>query len=43
LGESQIVALVDVHGGHDEQILALVGACINRIGTVYSIHVVIFI
>jgi hypothetical protein len=24
---------VDVHGGHDEQILALVGACINRIGT----------
>jgi hypothetical protein len=33
LGKSQIVALVNVHGGHDEQILALVGVCINRIGT----------
>ncbi len=31
MGKSQIVALVNVHGGHDEQILALVGVCINRI------------
>ena len=33
LGKSQIVALVNVHGSHDEQILALVGVCVNRIGT----------
>jgi hypothetical protein len=25
---------VDVHGGHDEQILDLVGVCVNRIGKV---------
>lgn len=33
LGENQIVVLVDVHGGHDERILDLVGVCVNRIGT----------
>ena len=33
LWKSQIVTLVDVHGGHDERILALVGVCVNRIGT----------
>jgi PEP-CTERM motif len=32
-GESQIVALVDVQGRHDGQTLALVGVCVNRIGT----------
>jgi len=32
LGESQIVALVDVHSRHDGQTLALVGVCVNRIG-----------
>jgi hypothetical protein len=32
-GESQIVALVDVHRRHDDQTLALVGVCVNRIGT----------
>jgi hypothetical protein len=32
--KSQIVALVDVHGGNDERILDLVGVCVNRIGTV---------
>jgi hypothetical protein len=26
---------VDVHGGHDEQILDLVGVCVNRIGKVH--------
>jgi hypothetical protein len=31
-GESQIVALVDVHSHHDGQTLALVGICVNRIG-----------
>ncbi len=36
LGKSQIVALVDVHGSHCEQTLTLVGACVNRIGTVHS-------
>jgi hypothetical protein len=36
LGENQIVALVDVHGDHDEQILDLVGVCVNRIGTSHS-------
>ena len=30
-GESQIVALVDVHSRHDGQMLALVGVCVNRI------------
>jgi hypothetical protein len=30
---NQIVALVDVHGGHDGQILNLVGVWANRIGT----------
>jgi len=41
LGESQIFALVNVHGGHQasrrscsEQTLALGGVCVNRIGTV---------
>ena len=32
-GESQIVALQDVQSRHDEQTLALVGVCVNRIGT----------
>src|SRR5271166_1065593 len=31
-GESQIVALTDVHGRHDGQTLALVDVCVNRIG-----------
>src|SRR5271166_4972764 len=34
LGESQIVALVDVHSRHDGQTLALVGVCVNRISKV---------
>ncbi|HKN28706.1 MAG TPA: hypothetical protein VJY34_12795, partial [Roseiarcus sp.] len=34
LGESQIVALVDVHSRHDGQTLALVGVCVNRIGKI---------
>ena len=33
LGESQVVALVDVHGKHNGQILDVVGVCVNRIGT----------
>ena len=33
LWKSQIVTLMDVHGGHDGQVLDLVGVCINRIGT----------
>jgi hypothetical protein len=32
LRENQIVALVDVHSSHDEQILNLVAVCVNRIG-----------
>jgi hypothetical protein len=36
LGESQVVALVDVHGKHNGQILDVVGVCVNRIGTVSS-------
>jgi len=32
LGENQIVALLDVHCGHDERILNIVGVCFNRIG-----------
>jgi transposase len=28
---------VDVHGGHDERILDLVGVCVNRIGTSHPI------
>src|SRR5271166_3321793 len=35
-GESQIVALVDVHSRHDGQTLALVGVCVNRIGMVWT-------
>jgi hypothetical protein len=31
-GQSQIVALVDVHSRHNGQMLALVGVCVNRIG-----------
>ena len=30
LGKSQIVALVDVHGRHDGQTLAIAGVCVNR-------------
>jgi len=33
LGESQVVALVDVHGKHNGQILDVAGVCVNRIGT----------
>src|SRR5208337_4968076 len=33
-GECQIVALMDVHGRHDGQTLALVDVCVNRIGKV---------
>jgi hypothetical protein len=33
-GQSQIVALVDVHSRHNGQMLALVGVCVNRIGRV---------
>jgi hypothetical protein len=36
LGKSQIVALVDVHGRHDGQTLAIAGVCVNRIGTEQS-------
>jgi len=36
LGEKQIVALVDVHGGHDGLILNLVGVCVNRIGKIHT-------
>jgi hypothetical protein len=35
-GQSQIVALVDVHSRHNGQMLALVGVCVNRIGRVHS-------
>ena len=34
LRENQIVALVDVHSSHDEQILNLVAVCVNRIGII---------
>ncbi len=37
LRENQIVALVDVHSSHNEQILNLVAVCVNRIGMLYSI------
>ena len=37
LGESQVVALVDVHGKHNGQILDVVGVCVNRIGTVRTV------
>jgi hypothetical protein len=37
LGKSQIVALVDVHGRHDGQTLAIAGVCVNRIGTIETI------
>ena len=33
LGESQVVPLVDVHDSHNEQMLDVVGVCVNRIGT----------
>ena len=36
LGKPQIVALVDIHRGHDEQILVLVDASVNRIGRIGS-------
>ena len=39
LWKSQIVTLMDVHGGHNEQILALVGACLNRIGTEHTLNI----
>ena len=35
--EYKHVALVDVHRRQDDQTLALVGVCVNRIGTVCSI------
>jgi len=38
LGESQVVALVDVHGKHNGQILDVAGVCVNRIGTVWGIR-----
>jgi len=37
LGESQVVTLVDVHDSHNEQMLDVVGVCVNRIGMVLSI------
>jgi len=37
LGESQVVALVDVHGKHNGQILDVAGVCVNRIGTIQPI------
>jgi hypothetical protein len=43
LGKSQIVALVDVHGRHDGQTLAIAGVCVNRIGTIRTWLVELFV
>jgi len=40
LGESQVVALVDVHGKHNGQILDVAGVCVNRIGTEYITFII---